>query len=109
MNLIGKPDDLYERHGPKPFEFNREVVNVFDDMVSRSVPLYREVMDLLLYWAHRYYQEGSVIYDLGCSTGTTIDVVARMFRAVNDSRKVSFVGKIPLGLRIGFIFVISLK
>ena len=25
-----------------PFEFNERVVEVFDDMISRSVPLYRE-------------------------------------------------------------------
>ena len=27
-----------------PFEFNEEVVRVFDDMIRRSVPLYSEII-----------------------------------------------------------------
>jgi len=77
LNLQGKVDKIYEHHGPKPFKFDREVVSVFDDMVSRSVPLYCEVIDLAIYWVQRYYIPGTRIYDLGCSTGTTIDVLAR--------------------------------
>jgi len=77
LNYVGHVDRIYDKFGPKPFEFNRDVVKVFDDMVSRSVPLYEEVIDLLLYWVHRYYVPGTKIYDLGCSTGTTFDVIAR--------------------------------
>lgn len=79
LNLRGSVDKIYEPEngGPKPFEFNREVVDIFDDMVSRSVPLYSEVIDLSLYWFERYYQPGTCVYDLGSSTGTTIDVLAR--------------------------------
>eukprot|EP00122_Pirum_gemmata_P013576 Pgem_evm1s12644 len=79
LNFVGRVDQLYDHFGPKPFEFNKEVVDVFDDMVSRSVPLYCEVIDLLIYWVHRYYVPGTKIVDLGCSTGTTIEVVARSF------------------------------
>lgn len=81
LTLRGRTDTIYqkERMGPKPFEFNRDVTNVFDDMISRSVPLYCEVIDLALYWVQRYYQPGTTIYDLGCSTGTTIDILARFF------------------------------
>ncbi len=77
LNLRGKIDKIYEHHGPKPFKFDQEVVTVFDDMVSRSVPLYCEVIDLAIYWFERYYQVGTRVYDLGSSTGTTIDVLAR--------------------------------
>ena len=79
LNLRGKIDQIYEYNGPKPFKFDEEVVLVFDDMVSRSVPLYCEVIDLAIYWVQRYYIPGTKIYDLGCSTGTTIDVLARFF------------------------------
>mmetsp|Transcript_15467 Transcript_15467/g.25288 ORF Transcript_15467/g.25288 Transcript_15467/m.25288 type:complete len:658 (-) Transcript_15467:1080-3053(-) len=94
LNLVGKVDRIYEAHGPKPFEFNEEVVKVFDDMVSRSVPLYCEVIDLLLYWVHKYYQPGTNIYDLGCSTGTTLEVIARSFSNTIGDGSVSarFVG-----------------
>lgn len=53
----------------KPFEFNKEVADVFDDMLNRSVPLYAESIKRQAQLAARYYQEGSRIYDLGCSHG----------------------------------------
>lgn len=84
LNLRGKVDRIYEHHGPKPFEFDSEVVSVFDDMVSRSVPLYCEVIDLAIYWFERYYQPGTKVYDLGCSTGTTLDVLARAAKSMMD-------------------------
>ncbi|MCF6179248.1 MAG: carboxy-S-adenosyl-L-methionine synthase CmoA [Geopsychrobacter sp.] len=52
-----------------PFEFNRQVVEVFDDMLGRSVPFYQEtVLRQAQIAAHRY-QAGTRIYDLGCSNG----------------------------------------
>lgn len=47
--------------------------------------------DLLLYWVHRYYQKGTCLVDLGCSTGTTIDVIARML-ASQKYDKAHFIG-----------------
>jgi tRNA (cmo5U34)-methyltransferase len=85
LNLRGKIDKIYECSGPKPFKFDEEVVSVFDDMVSRSVPLYCEVIDLAIYWVERYYTAGTRIYDLGCSTGTTIDVLARSLSNPGDN------------------------
>lgn len=56
----------------KAFQFNEEVVEVFDDMVSRSVPFYHEIHGVLLDMADRCLAENAAIYDLGCSTGTTM-------------------------------------
>ncbi len=52
-----------------PFEFNCQVVEVFDDMLGRSVPLYRESVLRQAQLAARSYQPGTLIYDLGCSNG----------------------------------------
>lgn len=52
-----------------PFEFNEQVANVFDDMLVRSVPLYRECLLRQAQLIGRYCQPGSRIYDLGCSHG----------------------------------------
>ena len=52
-------------------------------MVSRSVPLYCEVIDLAIYWFQKYYQPTTNVYDLGCSTGTTMDVLARSLNGRN--------------------------
>ncbi|RRQ46044.1 carboxy-S-adenosyl-L-methionine synthase CmoA [Chryseobacterium sp. SC28] len=54
------------------FEFNNEVAGVFDDMVSRSVPFYEEMQRMTSELAGRHAQQGTNVYDLGCSTGTTM-------------------------------------
>jgi tRNA (cmo5U34)-methyltransferase len=54
------------------FVFNETVAGVFDDMVSRSVPFYAEIQRMLAELAAAFATEGSNIYDLGCSTGTTL-------------------------------------
>lgn len=55
--------------GKTPFEFNAHVAEVFDDMVSRSVPFYKEVLQMSAELTTDFYQSGTKIYDLGCSTG----------------------------------------
>lgn len=52
-----------------PFEFNRQVVEVFDDMLGRSVPLYRESILRQAQIAASMHRPGTRIYDLGCSNG----------------------------------------
>ena len=78
LYLNSEVDDLFENGPwPKPFEFNEEVVRVFDDMVSRSVPLYREVIACAANWTRAYYQPGTRIVDVGCSTGTFLELIGR--------------------------------
>lgn len=57
---------------PADFKFNQNVVSVFDDMVSRSVPYYGEIQRMVAELAADFVQEGTDVYDLGCSTGTTL-------------------------------------
>ena len=54
------------------FKFDTKVVKVFDDMVTRSVPFYIEMQRMISELAGEYAMSGSSIYDLGCSTGTTM-------------------------------------
>jgi len=51
------------------FEFNETVVRVFDDMLERSVPGYRESVRRQAQLTAKFYQPGTRIYDLGCSHG----------------------------------------
>ncbi|MBL1140823.1 MAG: carboxy-S-adenosyl-L-methionine synthase CmoA [Proteobacteria bacterium] len=53
----------------KPFEFNQRVVDVFPDMIARSVPGYPLTISMMSVMANDYIQEGSHVYDLGCSLG----------------------------------------
>jgi tRNA (cmo5U34)-methyltransferase len=54
------------------FRFNEEVVQVFDNMISRSVPLYEEITRLSARFAAEAAQDNTNIYDLGCSTCNTL-------------------------------------
>lgn len=54
------------------FKFSENVAKVFDDMVSRSVPFYGEIQRMTAELAADHAKEGSFVYDLGCSTGTTM-------------------------------------
>lgn len=54
------------------FKFNEEVANVFDNMVSRSIPIYNEIHKIIRDIVHFYFPSNGTIYDLGCSTGETV-------------------------------------
>ena len=57
---------------PADFAFDATTVRVFDDMVSRSVPFYGEIQRMTAELAAEFAAPGSTLYDLGCSTGTTM-------------------------------------
>jgi tRNA (cmo5U34)-methyltransferase len=69
------------------FRFGKSVVSVFDDMVTRSVPFYLEMQRMMSETAADFAVPGTNIYDLGCSTGTTL---ANFDKLIPDD--VSFVG-----------------
>lgn len=78
LKILGSEDKIFSSEGfPRPFAFNRDVANVFDDMVIRSVPLYAEAIETLIYWVAKHYKVGTKIYDLGCSTATTMEALLR--------------------------------
>ena len=54
------------------FRFSKKVAEVFDDMVNRSVPFYAEIQRMIAELAATHARDGTNVYDLGCSTGTTM-------------------------------------
>jgi tRNA (cmo5U34)-methyltransferase len=64
-------DEIYRtpRKPVAPFQFDRQVAGVFDDMIRRSVPCYTEIISCQARLIAKFYQPGTRIYDLGCSTG----------------------------------------
>lgn len=79
LAAMGAKDELFAGdHYPVPFSFNEEVAAVFDDMVTRSVPLYKQVTILAGLWGQRFYKPQTRIYDLGCSTGTVMELLCRL-------------------------------
>tara|TARA_B100001113_G_scaffold353599_1_gene358614 strand:- start:1557 stop:2291 length:735 start_codon:yes stop_codon:yes gene_type:complete len=55
-----------------PFNFNEDVAEVFDDMLSRSVPCYWDIVKLIVVCIAEITADKVHIYDLGCSTGNVI-------------------------------------
>lgn len=53
----------------KDFTFDAQVVEVFPDMISRSVPGYNTIIDTIGRLSQHYVTENSNVYDLGCSLG----------------------------------------
>jgi tRNA (cmo5U34)-methyltransferase len=68
-----RKDEVFSKQSnASDFTFGKEVAGVFDDMVERSVPFYRETQRMVSEMASDFVVEGSTVYDLGCSTGTTM-------------------------------------
>jgi tRNA (cmo5U34)-methyltransferase len=66
-----KQDSLYANALDEiiDFRFDEKVVNVFPDMIQRSVPGYATLITNIGVLASRYAQQDSHCYDLGCSLG----------------------------------------
>jgi len=88
---MSNKDNIFQQTDrPEDFAFDERVVKVFDDMVSRSVPYYNEIQRIQTELILDFLQEESaVVCDLGCSTGTTIDLI---IKDQNCPDSVKFVG-----------------
>ena len=69
-------DKIFTENPQKQFEFDTKVAGVFDDMVSRSIPYYKEVLGLCADFALMYLKPDSTLLDLGTSTGAMLIEVA---------------------------------
>lgn len=92
-SLTNKPapakDEVF-RHPEKnvaDFAFGEKVASVFDDMLLRSVPFYEEIQRMIAELAADFAVDGTNVYDLGCSTGTTL-----IHLAAQLPQRVKFIG-----------------
>lgn len=65
-------DKVFTKEIEKQFEFDESVASVFDDMLDRSVPFYKEVIMLSGFYVAKFAKENDKVVDLGCSTGNTL-------------------------------------
>lgn len=65
-------DKVFSKNIQKQFEFDEEVASVFDDMLSRSIPYYKEMLRLTIEFSIKYLDNDDKVYDLGCSTASTL-------------------------------------
>ena len=77
-NLFNKQSDIAD------FQFDQDVVKVFDDMVRRSVPGYDSMIQMIGLIARMYGQDNTNYYDLGSSTGTITLSIALNNKSKNN-------------------------
>ena len=65
-------DKVFTKPIKKQFEFDEEVAAVFDDMLERSVPFYKESQNITEFFVLKNLDEDGIVYDLGCSTASTL-------------------------------------
>ncbi len=65
------------------FTFDSKVAEVFDDMLSRSVPCYEQVIAMTGAILKKFLRPKDLICDLGCSTGATLINLARALEKIN--------------------------
>jgi len=73
-------DEIYkDKVDISKFTFDQKVVDVFDDMVLRSVPGYKQMIELIGLAGRTYPVINSNVYDLGCSTGAaTLSIASNL-------------------------------
>ena len=71
-------DDIFKNgEMNRDFQFDGKVADVFDDMLNRSVPCYRMVIEMTSSLLGQFLTPRDHVYDLGCSTGQTLVELAR--------------------------------
>lgn len=58
------------------WKFSGDIPLKFDEHVSKSVPLYHEGHQLILELSDFFLSDDSICYDIGCSTGTVLEMLS---------------------------------
>jgi tRNA (cmo5U34)-methyltransferase len=74
---------------PGEWRFDANVSKAFDSHVRKSVPFYDEIQRMIVELSEYFVRDHSVIYDLGCSTGTTLELLSSAHSGKED---VQFIG-----------------
>jgi len=75
---LDQPRDVAERFSAGGWVFDSGVASVFDDHVRASVPFYDAIQGLIAECCDWLTPQGSLVADLGCSTGNTaLAILAR--------------------------------
>lgn len=69
--MNSNPDNIYASplNQVSDFSFDETVVDVFPDMIQRSIPGYTTIISTIGKFTARFHQPTTRVYDLGCSLG----------------------------------------
>ena len=80
-------DNIFSSPLQKQFEFDDSVALVFDDMLERSVPFYKESLSLTISFIEKFVKNNDTVLDLGCSTANTLIALAK-----NSNKTLNLIG-----------------
>ena len=67
-----------------PWQFDKQVTDVFDDMLRRSIPQYNAMRMVVFELGRHFARPGTAIIDMGCSRGEALEPFVSMIGAAND-------------------------
>jgi len=73
-------DKVFTKPIKKQFEFDEEVAAVFDDMLERSVPFYKESQKITEFFVLKHLKDDCILYDLGSSTASLLINISRKLK-----------------------------
>ncbi len=76
-------DKIFNNPIKKQFEFDEKVASVFDDMLGRSIPYYKENLNLQIDILKNFLKENDKVIDLGSSTGTFLIELGKKIPTLN--------------------------
>lgn len=76
-------DKIYTKKGTWSFDFSS--TDKFDGHIRKSIPLYKEMHNLSLSYLSFFVRKKSVIYDLGCSTGSFTKLIAKKYEHLSPN------------------------
>ena len=71
------------------WSFSKEVVDVFDSHVRKNVPIYDDMQNMVVDMSEWFVKDNSIIYDLGSSTGSTLNLLSERHKNKKD---IEFIG-----------------
>jgi len=83
MFLESEKDNIFIKEQERQFQFDERIALVFDNMADRSIPFYRENMNLIVKIIDRWIKNDGTVIDLGCSTASLLLQIERELRDKN--------------------------
>jgi tRNA (cmo5U34)-methyltransferase len=102
VNMDSKPasQSLFKRESrpvddtisavPGEWRFDKNVSKAFDSHVHKSVPFYDEIQRMVIELSEYFVRDHSVVYDLGSSTGTSLDLLSSVHAGKEDVQFIGF-------------------
>ena len=92
--MVKNRDNIYQVSQDKieKFCFDTKVAAVFEDMISRSVPGYTQILNLIPVLVKEFYIKNGNYYDLGCSLGAGMHAIANGLKQIDPNTCRSIIG-----------------